>query len=260
MLNSLDLFSGIGGMSLGLRYVMKPVAFCEIDEFCQKILAKNFPIIDDIRTLKKSDVKGPIDCITAGFPCQGFSTLGLRTGLKQTQSSLFYELLRVIDLFKPPVLFLENVPDIINLGLTAISRELVCRGYRMRWCIASASDLGAPHVRRRWFCLCTRKRHPHLSPPKSKAFLVDWSKNKAPERMSLTDCALHKKRCAALGNAVVPDTVSRYCAVFCWIRPNRHPTCTCPSQESRFEAAAPCPPALSQTSERCFTGPLPDTE
>ena len=70
----LDLFSGIGGFSLGLeRAGMETVAFCEIDPFCQKVLKKhwpNVPIYDDVRSL---DYDGPVDLICGGYPCQPFS-------------------------------------------------------------------------------------------------------------------------------------------------------------------------------------------
>lgn len=80
----LDLFSGIGGFSLGLeRAGMETVAFCEIDEFCQKVLAKNFPnkrIFTDIKLLTKENINdlGKIDVVCGGFPCQhlGINTKG----------------------------------------------------------------------------------------------------------------------------------------------------------------------------------------
>ena len=78
MLKVLDLFSGIGGFSLGLERTggFETVAFCEIDPFCQKVLKKHWPdvpIYEDVRTL---DYEGTVDVITGGYPCQPFSFAG----------------------------------------------------------------------------------------------------------------------------------------------------------------------------------------
>jgi DNA (cytosine-5)-methyltransferase 1 len=85
MLNVLDLFSGIGGFSLGLENSkgFKTIAFCEIDEFCRQILRnhwKDVPIFDDVKTITLQDLEklGHIDVICGGFPCQPVSTCGLR--------------------------------------------------------------------------------------------------------------------------------------------------------------------------------------
>lgn len=216
MLRSLDLFSGIGGITLGLKGIVKPLAYCEIDPFCQQVLSSNMergllpkaPIIHDIRTFQRESINGGrhIDCITAGFPCQGFSSLGRREGFQQEQSSLFYEMLRVIDLFQPPILFLENVPTIVKMGMRDVDRELTARGYDLRWCIRSAADIGAPHVRRRWFCLGKKKNSPVIKSIELDD-LFDWSPIKEPPRLSLQDGLVHQARCGSLGNAVVPDVV-----------------------------------------------------
>ena len=81
----LDLFSGIGGFSLGLhRAGFNTVAFCEIDKFCQKVLAKNFPdvpIYSDITTIREElKLERPIGLLCGGYPCQPFSNAGLKKG------------------------------------------------------------------------------------------------------------------------------------------------------------------------------------
>lgn len=212
MLSSIDLFSGIGGMTLGLRGMFKPVVYCEIDPFCRQVLQTKMnkgllpkaPIITDVRRLQRADVEGAVQCITAGFPCQGFSWLGHKKGFEQEQSHLFFEVLRIVDIFKPKFLFLENVANIVKMGMELISMELTSRGYSIRWCVLGASDVGAPHVRLRWFCLCTKgKLPPVLITERGQVPLV-WARS-APPRMTLQRTPQRTARLAALGNAVVPE-------------------------------------------------------
>ena len=85
MLRVLDLFSGIGGFSLGLERTggFETAAFCEYEPFPRAVLAKHWPDVPcfpDVRKLKGSDIAGPIDVICGGYPCQPFSTAGQRSG------------------------------------------------------------------------------------------------------------------------------------------------------------------------------------
>src|SRR6185369_15732907 len=102
-MNVLDLFSGIGGFSLGLeRAGMRTVAFCEIDPFCRAVLAKHWPgvpIHHDIRKLRATDV-GPVELICGGFPCQPHSSAGKRRG-KDDDRHLWPEMFRLITECRP---------------------------------------------------------------------------------------------------------------------------------------------------------------
>ena len=100
MLKVLDLFSGIGGFSLGLERTggFETVAFCEIDPFCRRVLAKHWPNVrqfKDVTKLRGEDV-GPVDVITGGFPCQDISPAGLKQGLDGERSGLWREFARLI--------------------------------------------------------------------------------------------------------------------------------------------------------------------
>ena len=159
-MNGLDLFSGIGGITLGLSGWVRPIAYCEIEPYCQSILLQRMqegnlpkaPIWDDIRTLPANELPA-IDIIYGGFPCQDISVAGAQKGLEGERSGLFFEILRIIDETKAPFIFLENVPNIRTKGAERVCKELAERGYDCRWCNLSAADVGARHKRERWFLL-----------------------------------------------------------------------------------------------------------
>lgn len=158
-LKCLDVFTGIGGMTqlLDVEYV----AMVEIDPHAQTILRKRFPgipIVSDICTLDPP----PHDILTGGFPCQDISSAGLRKGLNGTKSILFFEMLRIIKKVHPSMVFIENVGNIISMNevMQTIVDSLVSEGYDIRWCSLTASQVGAPMARKRWFCLCKKARAP----------------------------------------------------------------------------------------------------
>lgn len=151
-LKILDLFSGIGGFSLGLEATghFETKAFCEIEPFCQQVLKKNFPgvpIFDDIRTLKGTDI-GAIDIITGGYPCQPFSVAGKQKA-EQDPRHLWPEYFRLIQELKPTWVIGENVSGHIKLGLDSVLEDLASEGYSTRTFSISASSIGANHKRER---------------------------------------------------------------------------------------------------------------
>lgn len=162
MLNGLDLFSGIGGLTVALSDYVVPVAYCEQDPYCQAVLVSRMhsgnlpiaPIWDDVRTLRGSQLAG-IDIIYGGFPCQDISVAGNGKGLEGERSGLVFEVLRLVEECEAPFVFLENVPAIRHRGAERIIKELAGRGYDARWIVVSAADVGAPHLRKRWFMLAS---------------------------------------------------------------------------------------------------------
>jgi DNA (cytosine-5)-methyltransferase 1 len=164
MLDGLDLFSGIGGISLSLREWVRPIAYCEFDPYCQGVLLSQMangnlwvaPIWDDVCSLGKESGQLPsdvIDIIYGGFPCQDISTCGTGKGLAGQRSGLFYEIVRLAKEIKPQYVFIENVPAITCRGGLEVVREIASLGYDCRWCVISAASIGAPHKRERWFLL-----------------------------------------------------------------------------------------------------------
>ncbi len=161
MLNGLDLFSGIGGNSIALKGYVRTIAYCERDRYAQAVLLSRMengdipkaPIWDDIQTFDGKPWKNLIDIIIGGFPCQDISTAGKGEGLAGKRSRLFFEIVRLAEEIEPTFLFLENVPAIRTRGLDVVVQELTKAGYDLRWTMLSASEVGAPHKRERWFCL-----------------------------------------------------------------------------------------------------------
>ncbi len=148
----LDLFSGIGGFSLGLeRAGMRTVAFCEIDPYCQAVLRKHWPgvpIYDDVRSLSVGQI-GSIDVICGGFPCQDISIAGRGAGINGERSGLWGEYARLIRELRPRYAIVENVTALLSRGLGRVLGDLAALGYDAEWHCIPASAIGAPHRRDR---------------------------------------------------------------------------------------------------------------
>ena len=162
MLNVLDLFSGIGGFSLGLEATgfFKTKAFCEIDPFCQKVLKKHWPDIpihDDIRRLKGKHI-GTVDIITGGYPCQPFSVAGKQKAEKDPRH-LWPEYFRLIKECRPTWVIGENVNGHIKLGLDSVLKDLASENYSTRAFSISASSIGANHKRERIWIVSYSNSH-----------------------------------------------------------------------------------------------------
>lgn len=161
MLKVLDLFSGIGGFTLGLDSTggFETIAFVEKDKFCQKVLKKNFPNITiegEIRDVKGDRYKA--DVITGGFPCQPFSVAGKRKGTDDDRY-LWDETIRVIRECKPKWFIGENVEGLINIQegmvLRQVQTDLEKEGFEVQCLIIPASGIGAWHQRKRvWIIGC----------------------------------------------------------------------------------------------------------
>ncbi len=153
----LDLFSGIGGFSLGLEAAgMETVAFCEIDKFCQKVLRKHWPdvpIYDDVRSL---DYDGTIDLICGGYPCQPFSHAGKRQGAADDRH-LWPAMFSLIQKHKPNWVIGENVAGHFDMGLDQVLSDLESENYECRTFIIPACAVNAPHRRDRLWIVANAK-------------------------------------------------------------------------------------------------------
>ncbi len=230
MLNGLDLFSGIGGLSLALSPWVQPLAYCENDRYAQSILLSRMqsreltsaPIWDDITTFVPELLPGEeIDIIYGGFPCQDISIAGAGAGLGGSRSKLFFEVVRLISEIRPKFVFLENVPAISIRGLDRILLEFTTLRYDCRWTIVSAAEMGAPHLRERWFLLAhangtgfqepwpeSSEERKNKKPKRPSSFSMVQGKrwNESPSKFYRMDDGIRLKthRIRALGNAVVP--------------------------------------------------------
>ena len=163
-LRVLDLFSGIGGFSLGLERTggFETVAFCEIEPFPRKVLAKHWPgvpIYDDVRTLSAERLATDgiaVDVICGGFPCQDISLAGSGGGLDAERSGLWAEIARLAGELRPQFVIVENVSALLGNGMDRVLWDLASLGYDAEWHCIQASRVGAPHDRDRVWIVANR--------------------------------------------------------------------------------------------------------
>ena len=220
-----SLFSGIGGLELGLEAAgLGPVAWqVEIDPYCREVLKKHWPQAGqhaDIRDISKLPA---VDVICGGFPCQDISAAGKGAGLDGPQSGLWWEFARVIEANRPAFVVVENVASGAKRWVDAVCGSLGKLGYQTLPIPIAASDVGAPHLRRRIFIIgynsanaigCelwqqqgrqSGKSGPNPPQPTELGATQGWQplpsicrSNDGP------DSRLDRARLRALGNAVVP--------------------------------------------------------
>lgn len=156
-LRLLDLFSGIGGFSLGLERsgAFETVAFCEIEPFPRRVLAKHWPHVhqyDDVRTLTADRLAADgieVDAICGGFPCQDVSLAGRRAGINGARSGLWAEFRRLIGELRPRFIIVENTPGLLSKGMATVLGDLAALRYDAEWHCIPASAVGACHRRDR---------------------------------------------------------------------------------------------------------------
>ena len=220
----LDLFSGIGGFSLGLENTGKfeTVAFCEIESYPRKVLNKHWPNVPchlDVKKLKGEEV-GTVDLITGGFPCQDLSSAGQMRGVGEgTRSGLFREMLRLAEECGRPFILFENVSRILS-GPTENKGEwfnsflwsLAEVGYGAEWFCISAASVGAPHLRERiWVVAYPNKTQLQRGSISRRVYEEHakfsnsrWGKDKPGVVRASNGVPSQMDRLGCLGNAVVP--------------------------------------------------------
>jgi len=166
-MNELSLFTGAGGGILGTKYFLgwKTIGYVEIEEYCQKVISQrirdglldNAPIYGDIKTFIDSGCaklyRGITDIITAGFPCQPFSVAGKQKG-EQDERNLWPQTRDTISIVRPRYILLENVPALLSHDyIWTILFEITKMGYDSRWGVVGADNAGAPHRRKRLWCV-----------------------------------------------------------------------------------------------------------
>ena len=162
-LRTIDLFSGIGGFALALLPVCKPVAYCDIHPDARSVLQSAMrrgqlpraPVLEDVR---KFNSRRKVDVVTAGFPCQDVSVMNRNgSGVKGLRSGLVFEVVRIAVENGASAIFLENSPNLESRGLADVISALEYAGYsRVAWGTFSASEVGAPHLRKRLYLLAMK--------------------------------------------------------------------------------------------------------
>jgi len=162
-LNGLALCAGYGGLELGIERILpeaRTVCYVEGEAFAAQHLIQKMqngslddaPIWSNVKTFDGFPWRGKVDWISGGFPCQPYSTAGKQMG-KEDPRDLWPDFVRIIGEVRPGFIFLENVPNVVKLRLDQIVLDLDKLGYHASWCLVAASDVGAPHRRKRWFCM-----------------------------------------------------------------------------------------------------------
>ncbi len=195
----LDLFSGIGGFSLGLeRAGMETVAFCENDAKCRQVLTKHWPSVpqfEDVKTLSKEvlDETGITDIglICGGFPCQDISAAGRQAGIStETRSGLWSECARLLGEIRPQYAIFENVTNLLAGQRGAWFRRVLWDisqvGFDVEWHCLPASQFGYDHHR-------------------DRVWIVAYAKREGRQRLIANTTIL---RCAKKENSVVNNTAS----------------------------------------------------
>lgn len=241
-LRVLDLFSGIGGFSLGLERTggFETVAFCEIEPFPRRVLANHWPGVpcyEDVRTLTAAKLAADgitgINVITGGFPCQDLSVAGKQRGMGEgTRSGLWSEIVRLIGELRPQYVIVENVAALLSGPserrggwFGRVLGDLAECGYDAEWENIPAAAVGAPHPRERIWVIAYPQQGVCAGSvlPDSNYVpqLSDWAgaseiaslfcrgrRGPVNDRRSLRDddgFPTQLDRIAACGNAVVPQ-------------------------------------------------------
>lgn len=225
-LRVMDLFSGIGGFSLGLKRAggFRTVCYCEIDQYCQRVLEARMhdgsldtaPICTDIRGLAGGPWRGKVDVICGGFPCQDISSAGRKAGIEGEKSGLWKEIARLVRQVRPSYVIVENVSTLASRGLGVVLGDLAALGYDAEWSMLPACSMGAPQPRRRVFIVA----YPHRDGQPAFSFdaeveglpgdaeaVRNW-RGSQPGTLRMADGVPGGMvRLHAIGNAVVPQVV-----------------------------------------------------
>ena len=223
-LTHISLFTGIGGIDLAAEAAgFETIAQVEKNEFCQKVLEKHWPGVprfDSVegvtaRSLREAGIERPL-LISGGFPCQPFSTAGLRRGADDDRY-LWPEMLRIVSELRPGWCLVENVAGFGSMALDGVATDLEGLGYTVRAFLVPAASVDAPHLRERFFVVAhaehgRRAQRRHLARARRVPQLPAWDADgkgvPEPCIRGVADGVPNRvDRLNALGNAVVPAQV-----------------------------------------------------
>lgn len=222
-----SLFSGAGGLDLGFeRAGMKCKWQIEINPFCQQVLTKHWPEVPKYGDIKEVEQLESVDVFAGGFPCKNTSTAsavhGRRSGLSGPESGLWYEYVRLIAIYKPSWVVVENVAG-VEAWSSQITGCLEGFEYVVSRVDISACDVGAPHLRRRVFFVANRHGKRLAQSGSSESCQAAVDKRRAADRDSWFQALAgvlrvddgvpggiyRRDRITAIGNAVAPPVAER---------------------------------------------------
>ena len=209
-----SLFSGIGGMDLGLeRAGMKCRWQVEIDPYCRLVLARHWPNVpryEDVREVGENLER--VDVIAGGFPCQDVSWAGKRVGISGARSGLWGEFRRLVSALRPGIALVENVPGLLDRGIGRVLGDLSEIGYDSEWDCVPACAFGAPHPRERLFIVAypagqrpgqlRREQRPREGGPQRN---IHWAQGEPGCERVVDGIPNRVERLTAIGNAVSPQ-------------------------------------------------------
>lgn len=182
-----SLFSGIGGMDLGLeRAGMECRWQVEIDPFCNKVLEKHWPGVKrygDIRAVDAAKLER-VDLIAGGFPCQDLSRIGRRAGIDGDRSGLWSDFYRVVCELRPGFVLVENVAGLLDGGIGRVLGDLAQIGFDAEWEVLPAAAFGAPHLRQRVYLVA------YAGGKRSQGIIQAWAEEVATRRGSREHAAM----------------------------------------------------------------------
>lgn len=224
-LRLLDLFSGIGGFSLGLERSggFKTVAFCEINPYCRAVLRRHWPKVpqyEDVRDITGERLRADgifATAICGGFPCQDISVAASNraAGLAGDRSGLWREYARIIGEVRPQLVIVENSSNLLAIGngkwFGVVLGDLAALGYDAEWHCIPAAAVGANHIRDRVWVVAyaTGERSGQLrwgarAAQSAANRHLSWQKSEPEFGRVADDVPDRVDRLTALGNAVVP--------------------------------------------------------
>lgn len=220
-MNGLSLCSGIGGLDLGVKLAVtqyRTICYVEIEAYPQDILLARMadgvldraPIWGDLKRFDATALRGLVDIVHGGYPCQPAS----RAGRRSQDNWLWLDVARVVSECDPEWCFFENVPPLVHHGLGAVLGDLHDMGFDAEWGIFSAQEVGAPHRRERLYLLAHSMRERDRIPQGEVQARWDepehgtrWASEPTVGRVA--DGLPHRvDRLKALGNGVVPEVAA----------------------------------------------------
>jgi DNA (cytosine-5)-methyltransferase 1 len=214
----LSLFSGIGGLDLGLeRAGMTIAGQVEIDPWCRKVLAKHWPEVprhDDVRTAVDWWLGTGLvaHVVAGGFPCQDVSDVGGRAGIEGQHSGLWAYFVAMVRALRPLYVVVENTPGLLARGMGRVIGDLAASGYDAEWDCVPAAAIGAPHLRTRLWILAypagqrgANQSHEAFQPGWHRPVCGDWWRSESSVDRVAHGIPGRVDRLRGLGNAVVPQ-------------------------------------------------------